>query len=227
MRELQEQLMAIVGHDLRTPLSAIILNNELLMRTPGLDATRMHQATRVARSAARMRRIIGDIVDFSRLRRGKSLTIRSESVDLEQVCSCAVEELRQVYGRPIELRVAQGTRLRGDDNRLMQVVSNLVGNALQHGSPTAPVEVSAGKQGTEVVLTVHNEGEPIPPDIVPSLFEPFRRRRDDVQGERAGSLGLGLFIVNEIVKAHAGRIEVRSVRGQGTTFEVHLPSPET
>jgi signal transduction histidine kinase len=225
--QLQEQLMAIVGHDLRTPLSAIRLTASLMSRRGGLPDWHAHQLQRIAVSAERMGRIILDLIDFSRARRGQSLPVEQVSMDLVDVCRRAVLELQETQPeRHISFHCDADSTGRGDPDRLVQVVSNLVGNALQHSAGDTPVEVSVGREGDQLVLAVHNDGPPISPEVLPHLFEPFRRGRSDAEGLRRGSSGLGLFIVREIVNAHGGAVDVKSADGEGTTFTVRLPGPD-
>jgi signal transduction histidine kinase len=220
---IQERLMAVVGHDLRTPLSAIAMGAQLMARRGGLSPDQARRLARIQHSAERSTHIIRDLLDYSRSRRGLALPIYKHPIRIAEVCERAVLELREVH-RDAELWVRDDgdTALEADAARVSQVVSNLVGNAIQHGG-RAPVHVTARGAPDEVVIEVHNEGPPIPPAALPTIFEPFQRDAADAEGARAGSVGLGLFIVREIVKAHGGRVEVRSRAEQGTTFSVHLP----
>ncbi len=227
--QLQEQLMAVVGHDLRTPLSAVRLSSTLLLRGGSLAADQRRHVERIATSSARMARMISDLIDFSRVRRGQALPMEKEPVNLSEICRCGVSELQQVHPDRRIVAVAgdaSDATGEGDPDRLLQVVSNLIGNALQHGAPDQPVEVAVERRDSYLVLTVHNRGPAIAPEQIPSLFEPFRRGRSDAEGARRGSSGLGLFIVREVVTAHGGTIDVRSDERAGTTFTVRLPATQ-
>ncbi|HET6440531.1 MAG TPA: PAS domain-containing sensor histidine kinase [Anaeromyxobacter sp.] len=216
---LQEQLMAIVGHDLRTPLSVIHLGVASVLSRGGLSPEQQATLGRVARSAQRMRGIIEDLLDFSRARQGLGIPVKKGPVDLAEISRRAIAELGPLSGgRTLSLSVQGDTSLQGDAGRLLQVVSNLVGNAVQHGSGGVEVEVVGGGPD-QVFLAVHNRGA-IPEQMLPQVFEPFRRGRS-VGG--SGSVGLGLFIVREVVRAHGGEVEVRSDEAAGTTFTVRLP----
>ena len=223
-RQIQERLMAIVGHDLRTPLSAIAMGTILMLRRGALSDAQRATLARISSSASRMNAIIRDLLDFSRVRVGVGISIHPEQVDLGDIARNGLLEFEGTEGdrRPL-LAVEGDARLRADPDRLGQVVSNLVGNALRYGAG-APVQVHVAGREDEVVLEVHNEGPRIRSEVLPHLFEPFRRGDDvDASTEKSGSIGLGLFIVTEIVKAHGGTVAVRSEAASGTTFTVRLP----
>jgi PAS domain S-box-containing protein len=215
----REQFVGIVGHDLRNPLTAIVSSAQMLLRHGGLTDKQSRVVGRVFSSADRMARMIDDLLDFARTRLGGGFPIQRRRVDLGELCAQAVDELEFAYpGR--EIRVQREGDLWGswDPDRIAQVVSNLVGNALHHGPEDGPVRVSIREAGDEVVLETHNPGAPIPPEVLPHIFEPGRRG-----DARAGGLGLGLFIVRQVVLAHGGRIEARSGEADGTVFTVTLP----
>ncbi len=217
---LQERLMAIVGHDLRTPLSVIHLGVTAALHRGGLPPEQERTLARVARSAQRMRGIIEDLLDYSRARQGQQIPVEKAVIDLGEVCQRALTELRTIAGgRELVLSVSGDPTLAGDAGRLAQVISNLVGNAVQHGA--GPIDVAVRSTEAEVILSVHNGGPPIPPEVVPQLFEAFRRGSHAVEGK--GSVGLGLFIVREVARAHGGEVQVRSDASSGTTFTVRLP----
>jgi signal transduction histidine kinase len=215
--------MAVVGHDLRTPLTSIRMSAEALA-SAGLDPRQQARVQRILSSADRMTDMIRDLLDFSRARRGLGIVLGSDRVCLGEVCRGAVEEVRQAHaGREVALSVAEDTWLDGDRSRLGQVVSNLLVNAVQHGAPGERIEVDVSATPAAVTVRVHNQGPPIPEAALPRVFEPFRRGDADAQPRSGRNLGLGLFIVREIVRAHGGAVEVRSRAGDGTTFTVRLP----
>ncbi len=217
--EMQQQLMGIVGHDLRSPLAAIMASAELLLRAGDVPPGRLRAAERIIRSGRRMDRMIQELLDFAHARAGGAIPIHTRAADLSEICRHVAEELEADNpGRKIE-RVHRG-EVTGewDPDRLEQVISNLVSNALRHGRRDGPVRLSTETAGDVVSIEVHNEGKPIPPELVPQLFEPFKRGTDT-----AGGVGLGLFIVRALVAGHGGRVEVRSREGEGTTFRVELP----
>jgi signal transduction histidine kinase len=215
----REEFIGVVGHDLRNPLSAIRTGAHLLMNRAGLDERDLAVAERVAASADRMSRMIDELMDFTRGRLGGGIPLRRTVVDLESLCRDVVEEAQTAHGRTVTLEVLGESRGHWDGDRLAQLLSNLVGNALQHSPADSAVRVTVHDEDDCTVLEVNNHGTPIPPEQLPHIFEPFRR------GDRPQSqgLGLGLYIVERIVHAHGGTIAVRSTEREGTTFSVRVP----
>jgi signal transduction histidine kinase len=214
----REEFIGVVGHDLRNPLSAITTAAHLLMKRARLEPADTVLAQRVLGSADRMSRMIDDLMDFARGRLGGGIPLRRALVDLHALCRDVVEEAQTAHGRVIHLE--QHGRPCGywDADRLAQLVSNLVGNAVQHSGRDTAVRVMAKADDGDAVVSVNNVGS-IPEPQLARIFEPFRR------GERPRSegLGLGLYIVERIVEAHGGSIGVASTAAGGTTFEVRLP----
>jgi PAS domain S-box-containing protein len=215
--EFRERFMAILGHDLRNPLAAISLTVQQLQRLEELPRSVPKGLARVANSADRMDRMIHALLDFTRSRHG-GIPLSRAAVDLRELCREVVAELEVAHPeRSFILRGRGDVSGEWDRDRIAQVVSNLTANALQHGAPGAPIAlVLAGLDG-EVTLCIHNQGRAIPPADLAHIFDPFRKLR-----KTAGGLGLGLYIVRQIVVAHGGRVEVSSGDG-GTRFTVHLP----
>jgi signal transduction histidine kinase len=223
--ELQERLVGVVGHDLRTPLSAIRMAAGLLLQRGGLDDAQARTLARLSASAARMTGIIRDLLDFTRIRREGTIPVQPGPTDLAEIVCRAVTELAAAYpGREIAVDVPDAAPVEGDPERLTQVLSNLIGNALQHSPQAAPVEVLLRAEAGAFSLEVHNQGPPIRPELLPDIFEPFRRGVLH-RADPSGSIGLGLFIVRELVRAHGGSVEVRSTAAEGTTFTVRFPIP--
>jgi signal transduction histidine kinase len=216
----RDQFIGIVSHDLRTPLGAITTGAALLAVPEDNPEHRGRVVARIINSAQRMERMIGDLLDLARTRLGGSIPLKRRATNLQQVCEEAIVETHA--GRPDALLQWQGSGdLCGewDADRLAQVVSNLLGNAIQHGSGT-PISLTAQDHGDSVTLAVHNGGPAIPPDVLPSVFEPLTRGRAEGGSQ---SIGLGLFIARAIVAAHGGDIQVSSSADAGTTFTVRLP----
>jgi PAS domain S-box-containing protein len=218
----REQFISILGHDLRNPLSAILVSAQGLARSGNLSEAQRRSVGRIGNSAEKMNRMISDVLDFARGRLGGGFVVKREPVNLHEVCDKAIEELLVAHPkRRIELLPRGDGRGCWDPDRLAQVVSNLLGNAITYGDHASPIIVEARDLGEEVSLEVTNRGQPIPPEIMPVLFEPFTRAGTDPGSTK--SLGLGLYIVKQIVEAHGGRIEVRSTAADETTFSVKLP----
>lgn len=219
--ELRERFIAMLGHDLRTPITAIKGFVETLTRRGSLVGADARRLDWIATSADRMGQMIADLLDFTRGRLGGGIPVEPDSADLARVCRQVVQELAAAHSdRRVALGVAGDATGRWDGTRLGQVVANLLANALQYSPPGSPVEVGVRGERDRVVLTVHNQGPPVPPAVRATIFDPFRRGRSDAGGEH---LGLGLYIVQQIVLAHRGKIDLRSSEGDGTTFEVSLP----
>jgi PAS domain S-box-containing protein len=218
--EFGEKLIGIVSHDLRNPLNAMHLSVTQLLQSETLSPRDQRAAARAAKSVDRMKRMISELLDFTRGRLGGGIPIHRVSGDLRTVVRQGVEELEAAWPeRTVQLRVEPG-RYEGewDADRLVQVVSNLGSNALQYSPPDTPVTFALQDEGEGVTLRVHNTGAPIPPEALPHLFDPFRRASSE-----GGGLGLGLYIVEQVVKGHGGRIEVTSTAESGTVFRVVLP----
>ena len=216
---LREQFIAVLGHDLRNPLAAIDGGMHLLLKTPLNE-----RATTVVRlvqgSVARMAGLIDNVMDFARGRLGSGLVLERRLVPLGPLLHHVADELQQTAGeRPIETHFSIQAPVDCDPGRIGQLASNLVGNAISHGAATTPIRVEAHVVAGTFELSVANHGEPIPPQIIGTLFEPFSRGslRPSLQG-----LGLGLYISSEIARAHGGTLEVRSDIAE-TRFTFRMP----
>lgn len=221
--EFRELLTGIVGHDLRTPLSAITVTASTLLAKRGLDAAVARSVARIASSGARMEEMISQLLDLTRIRFGNGLPIQREEADLGQLCRDVVNEVCAANpARDIQCECQASVMGSWDVARLSQAVSNLLGNAVQHGDPHKPVRLSVALGGEDQArVDVHNDGPPISAELLPVLFQPFRQAGGTTA--RVGSVGLGLFIAQSIVVAHGGTIEVESAPATGTTFSVLLP----
>jgi two-component system, sensor histidine kinase and response regulator len=219
---LNEMFLAALGHDLRNPLNAIMTGATLLARHSGNEQTAT-VAERILASGSRMTSMIEELLDLARARVGGGLQVARSPGDLRDVVEKVVAEHQALTSdRVIAFHAGGDCYGSWDDTRLGQAVSNLISNALEHGTPDAVVEVRLdGSAGDRVVLTVCNAGL-IAPDVLPTLFEPFRSSRS--RARRSDGLGLGLYIVRQIVQAHGGDVDAQSPDARGTTtFVVRLP----
>jgi signal transduction histidine kinase len=216
--ELQQRLMAIVGHDLRAPLSGIVWNAALLGRS-GLAEADVRLVRRIAMSAKRMERLIRDVLDYGRVHAGAAIPVEPEPADLRAICREVVDEIHDP-AHPVSLAAEGDTIGVWDADRIEQIVANLASNGVKYGPPGRPVWVRLFGEKDAVRIEVHDDGGGIPPSLRDRLFEPFRCG-EGIAGK--GSVGLGLFIVRTLVEAHGGSVAVDSAPERGTTFVVRLP----
>jgi two-component system, sensor histidine kinase and response regulator len=220
---LAETFMAAVGHDLKTPLNAIALGTELILGDPGSDANR-RTAERLRTSTRRMQRMIDDLFDLARARMAGGIDIERAPTDLGVVVKRVIAEIETAHpGHVVTLQQNPAQAMiagEWDADRLARVVANLLSNAVRHGRKNGPISVILSDEKDAAAITIHNEGK-IADEVMPELFAPFRARGT----KRAASegLGLGLFIVEQIVVAHGGTINVTSSADEGTTFKLRLP----
>jgi two-component system, sensor histidine kinase and response regulator len=219
---LRDVFIGVLGHDLRNPLNTIQMALALLREAKDIPEHHLRTIAKVSRSTDRIHRLVADVLDFTRGQLGGGIPINAERANLTTICEQIVEEARTAHPNREISFTAEGDLVGWwDGPRLAQVVSNLVGNAIQH-STGDPVSVAANSLPGHVRLAVGNPGS-MPSEIVPRLFEPFRRGTNHSSG-----LGLGLYIVREIVRAHGGRVDIESTPGRDeTVFVVHLPHLET
>jgi signal transduction histidine kinase len=218
---LNEMLTAVLSHDLRSPLNAVLTSAVLIQRRSTEQPVR-ETAGRILSSGKRMSRMIEDMLDMARARLAGGIPLKREPADLGVLIDRVVSEIQAAYpeGR-IEVQRAGDLNGNWDGERLAQVASNLLGNALQHGDEGAAVKVKVdGTRSEAVLITAENSGT-IPPDLLPQLFDPFRGAQR--QAGRTEGLGLGLYIVQQIVVAHGGSVDVESGDGNRTTFAVRIP----
>ncbi|HSR98368.1 MAG TPA: hybrid sensor histidine kinase/response regulator [Kofleriaceae bacterium] len=219
---LNELFVAVVGHDLRNPLAAMLAAAEQLAEQLA-DDRQLRTVGRMTSAGQRMTAMIEQLLDLTRARLGGGLgfvRVR-EPVDVGELVTRAVDELRASHpGREIALTCAPDATVAGDSERLVQLFSNLVGNAVTHGAPAAAISVSVVGRRDDIVVEVRNLGA-IPAERIPTLFEPFRARGREAP--RSSGLGLGLFISQQIAAAHGGDIAVASTAETGTVVTVRLP----
>ena len=218
----RERMMGILGHDLRNPVSAVLGLVGLMHRDDAMSDKAREALGLIEQSARRMNEMINTLLDFTRSRFHGSLPVAVEDIDLGELVRGVVAELQAAHRRrEIALCASGNLRGRWDPGRIAQLLSNLAANALWHGARESPVHVALTGGHEAVLLSVTNRGPVIPPELVDRLFEPFQQGTDSGSFGR-GRLGLGLFIVREIARAHGGAIDVRSSDNL-TTFAVTLP----
>lgn len=224
--ESRHMFLAILSHDLRNPLSTIRMAAHVVSLKNEDPATAAAMSM-IKRNTEAMMQLISDLIDFSSSGLGRAMPLNRGPVDLEELCREVLDSCRIAHpGRMLRMHSDGDVNGVWDAGRIRQVISNLVGNAIQHGSPDRPIDLSvASQEGSSVVLSVHNEGAPISPDLLPNIFDPLKRyvSREAAAQREAGSIGLGLYIVREIVLAKKGTVSVSSTTDEGTTFTVRIP----
>jgi signal transduction histidine kinase len=220
----RDLFLAILSHDLRNPLNSIATSAALLPQLPNSNADSTQTASQISTNVALMARMIGDLLDYTRTRLGAGMPVQPAAMDLGTLCREVFAEYRTGFADR-DIRFTSAGDLTGDwdVDRLRQMISNLVGNAVQHGED--PIDLNFKGEASDVVLVIHSGGPPISPGELPKIFEPLVRGSSAgrPKANRPGSIGLGLYIAREIAQSHGGRIDVTSTRETGTTFTVRLP----
>jgi len=224
----RDTFLAILGHDLRSPLSAIA-NSGLYLGSPGLlpSGAALDAVRRINRGAMRMSSMIKDLLEYTRTRLGRAIPVSLEAVSMEQICRIAYDEIRAAHPeRMFQIKTSGDLEGRFDSERLQQVLSNLLNNAVQHGARDEPIVLSASGEADRITVQVKNYGRPIPPDQLQVIFNPLVQIPSalvDEDSAASGSLGLGLYIAHEIVAMHGGTIVAESSKQGGTVFSASLP----
>lgn len=222
----KEMFLAMLGHDLRSPLSAIIMSAEFMLETKELEEPHLTLASRIASSSGRMQHMIGDLLDFTRSRLGGGIPIERETMSMEKTVHNVVDEVCAAHPESkIVIDARGGPTGQWDCARISQALSNLIGNAVEHGLKGGEVTVNVSGDDKEAIVRIHNTGETIPPEQLNGIFGPMKSRETVVKSKASsyGSLGLGLYIAERIVTAHKGRIDVDSSAEHGTSFTIRLP----
>jgi light-regulated signal transduction histidine kinase (bacteriophytochrome) len=228
LEAIRSQLLAMLGHDLRDPLHSINMAGMVLEKTDGGGSNKTTLGRRIQSSSNRMQRMIGQVLDMSRIDRGLNLGVELEAVDLAALLEDLVEEARLAYPAIVyELRVDCPAVVMADGGRLGQVLSNLLSNARQHGDPNQPITARLDQQAGEAAIAIANAGAPIPDEVESGLFDPFKRGSLNNPRNRTG-MGLGLYIAGQIVREHQGELgyhhEAAVGAGAGrVVFTVRLP----
>jgi signal transduction histidine kinase len=229
----RQTFLAILGHDLRTPLYAMRMASAVLLREGRIDAGSAEMVSVLDASAKTMNDMVRDLLDFATTGLGGRMPVSPAPADLGRICRDVAGEVRTAHPDcTVDVRAGGDLAGEWDAARLRQAVANLVGNAVKHGDGACRVDVSAAAADGDdhgpaagVTIAVHNGGPPIPPDLIPTIFEPLVRdgSRESPARRQVGSIGLGLYIARAIVAAHGGTVDVTSSAAAGTSFTLRLP----
>lgn len=226
VKRTQNMFLAILGHDLRNPLGTITIATSYLMQAVDIPAKYVLVATKMFNSAQRMSRLINDLIDFTRTHLGRGIPVKATPANLARVCSDVVDEMRTLHpDQVIELAMPSSVDAIFDESRIAQVLSNLIGNAVQYGDIRERVSITLTTHGDDAVISVNNRGTAIAAKEMAAIFDPFIRvAANSGQGlSERNSLGIGLFIARQIAQAHSGELRVMSSEGDGTTFTLTFP----
>jgi two-component system CheB/CheR fusion protein len=218
-RDFEKWILAIVSHDIRNPLHSIQLAVHGLRHIDDSAGIAKKQADIVARGVNRIQHIVGDLLDLSREREGARIPVDAGQADLRAICQQVIDELQTTARDRIKFDCETDGLGTWDEHRILQAISNLASNAIQHGTPGSAVRVRVSGDEERVIVEIHNQGT-IPDELLPRIFEPFRSGRH--HGTRGEGLGLGLFIAKAIARAHGGELEVGSSEGM-TMARLLLP----
>ena len=223
----KEMFLAILGHDLRTPIGAVMTSATFMQQSGELEEPHLTLTSRIVSSSTRMNQMVGALLDFTRSRLGGGIPITRATVDMGKVAHDVVDEIAAAHpGRAIKVNARGELRGEWDCARISQVVTNLIINAIEHGSERTDIAVDVRGDEKEVKIVVHNRGDAIPAEQLHGIFNPMKRQNSPdtpAPGGASQNLGLGLYIAERIVNAHKGTIDVASSEEAGTTFTVTLP----
>jgi signal transduction histidine kinase len=217
--------LGVLGHDLRNPIGAATMAAQLMIKRGGADPNQTLLASQIVSTTERATQILDDLLDITRSAFGTDIPIVKAPMDMGQLGLQLAEEMRTVSnGRVIEINIVGETLGEWDKTRIGQMLSNLIGNALQYSPENSPILVTIAGQGDDLLISVHNHGDPIPSSKINVIFDSFTRAQNgEIEREGAMNLGLGLYIAKRIILAHQGHIGVASTAKAGTTFTVCLP----
>jgi K+-sensing histidine kinase KdpD len=217
--------LAILGHDLRSPIGAVLTSSKFMLETKELAEPHLTLTTRIVSATTRMNNMVGALLDFTRGRLGGGIPITRASMNMGKLVHDVVNEVHAAHpDRKVKVNARGALSGQWDCERMSQVVTNLLGNAVEHGSDRGLITVDVQGTDDEVTIAVLNRGTVIPEDQLDGIFNAMKLQSDPNKSNRSSAnLGLGLYIADRIVHAHEGSIEVASSEERGTTFTVHLP----
>lgn len=223
----RQTFLAILGHDLRSPLNSILMSATYLLKSEGLEAEQLDVAVRIKRNVSTMSRMINDLLTYASAQIGREIPILREAANMESICRVSLDEIHSVYPNAVFHFESFGD-LNGhfDSARFQQVLSNLLINAVKYGQSGLPVMLSARGEAESITVQVKNFGNAIPSESLEAIFNPLIQlpsNKSNSNSHLTDSIGLGLFIAREIVKGHNGTIEVKSSDKEGTVFIVQFP----
>jgi signal transduction histidine kinase len=224
--EARDMFLAILSHDLRNPLNVIALTAYVVPNVATDPAEALECSHRITRNVKVMERMIRDMLYYTRTRLGAGIPVKPAPLDLARLGRELLEECRAAHPeRKFEYLADGDLNVVWDSDRVRQAVSNLLGNAIQHGSADSPILLSLRGEESNVFIDVHNGGDPIPPGELAKIFDPLVRgaSAENAKRNRTGSIGMGLYIAREVAKSHGGRIDVTSTANAGTSFTMRLP----
>ena len=220
-------ILGVLAHDLRNPLHAASISIQYLLRANDLNEKSTKAAVRALRSIDRMAELIDDLLDYAQTRLGGGLRLNTVDANVAILCGEVIDEIEAAFpGRSVRSTLPTNCEGAWDVSRFKQMVSNLLANAMNHGSADGPVSLVIEPQDTQIAIAIHNEGTPIPPKVQATLFRPVyveKDHRSRPQSHGSSGLGLGLYIANQIATAHGGTIALTSLAEEGTTFTITVP----
>ena len=221
----KEMFLAMLGHDLRTPIGAVMTSAKFMLETKELAEPHLTLTSRIVSSSTRMNQMVGALLDFTRSRLGGGIPIAPAEMNMGKAVHDVVNEISAAQPtRAIQVDARGALKGEWDCARITQVLTNLIGNALEHGSDRTAVKVDVSGDEKEVAVAIHNRGAAIPEDQLDGIFNAMKRQGMAAKADGpSANLGLGLYIADQIVRAHKGRIDVESSEDRGTTFTVHVP----
>jgi signal transduction histidine kinase len=228
INEARNMIIGILAHDLRNPIHSMMLGSRYLLQSKTTDSNGIQAVARMQHAASRMSELVDNLLDYARVSLGDSIPVSPAATTMNAMCGRAIEEVESAHpGREITLACAPDVEGMWDSARIIQMLTNLLTNALHHGDADGVVSVTVSTRDSAVLIEIYNEGEPIDPGRLATLFDPLYRRTgtgENFRTPESSGLGLGLFVASQIARSHGGKIDVVSTREAGTVFSVELPT---